>query len=63
MRSFLHNKEVNVVVMGNDFGREMEGAFQDDLLDSNEINPEQWRHRPFSKRIKEWFARLLSYWL
>lgn len=63
MRSFLHNKEVNVVVMGNDFGREMERAFHDDLLDSNEISPEQWQHRPFSKRIKEWFARLLSYWL
>ena len=63
MRSFLHNKEVNVVVLGDDFGQEMDHAFQDDLKDSNEINLEAWKRRPTSKRIKEWFARRLSYWL
>jgi cardiolipin synthase len=63
MRSFLHNKEVNVVVMGDDFGKEMESAFREDLKDSSEIIPGQWKHRPLGNRFKEWFARLMSYWL
>lgn len=62
-RSFLHNKEVNVVVMGDDFGREMESAFQDDLKDSDEILLKQWKKRPLSEWFKERFSRLLSYWL
>ncbi|WP_306590475.1 cardiolipin synthase [Geothrix sp. 21YS21S-4] len=63
MRSFLHNKEVNVVVMGNGFGREMETAFLDDLQDSNEVTLEAWERRPWGPRVGEWFARLLAYWL
>jgi cardiolipin synthase len=63
MRSFLHNKEVNVVVMGDDFGKEMESAFRDDLQDSLGILPGQWKQRPVSHRFKEWFAKLMSYWL
>jgi cardiolipin synthase len=62
-RSFLHNKEVNVVVLGDAFGREMEGAFQEDLKDSVEIQAAAWRQRPFLQRFKEWCARLTSYWL
>jgi cardiolipin synthase len=62
-RSFLHNKEVNVVVMGDGFGKEMERAFQDDLVDSKEITLKEWKHRPVVQRFKEFFARLLAYWL
>ncbi len=62
-RSFLHNKEVNVVILGDAFGREMEGAFQDDLKDSREITPGAWRRRPYLQRFKEWCARLTAYWL
>jgi cardiolipin synthase len=36
MRSFLHNSEVNVIVMGTAFGNEMEKAFQEDMRDSNQ---------------------------
>jgi len=63
MRSFLHNKEVNVVVMGDEFGREMEAAFRDDLGDSNAITLEQWKQRPLNQSFKDWIARCLSYWL
>jgi cardiolipin synthase len=63
MRSFLHNKEVNVIVLGDAFGTEMDRAFQEDLKDSTEITLEQWKRRPASQRCKEWFSRLLSYWL
>jgi cardiolipin synthase len=47
MRSFLHNSEVNVIVMGTAFGNEMEKAFQEDMRDSNQITLEQWRDRPW----------------
>ena len=63
MRSFLHNKEVNVVVLGDAFGREMGSAFQEDLRDSREITLDQWKRRPRGQRWQEWFSRLLSYWL
>ena len=62
-RSFLHNSELNVVVMGEAFGGEMEKAFQEDLRDSTEITLEAWRHRPWKDRMREWAARLMDYWL
>ena len=62
-RSFLHNSELNVVVMGDAFGTEMEKAFQEDLRDSNVITLEAWRHRPWAHRMKEWAARFMDYWL
>jgi cardiolipin synthase len=63
MRSFLHNTEVNVIVLGSRFGKIMEDAFEVDLTHSREITLEEWKQRPASKRIKEWFSRLFSYWL
>ncbi|WP_179673387.1 cardiolipin synthase [Duganella sp. 1224] len=62
-RSFLHNSELNVIVMGEEFGTEMEKAFQEDMKDSNVITLEQWRHRPWANRMKEWAARFMDYWL
>ncbi|SHN30727.1 cardiolipin synthase [Duganella sacchari] len=62
-RSFLHNSELNVIVMGDAFGTEMERAFQEDMRDSNLITLEAWRHRPWSHRMKEWAARFMNYWL
>lgn len=63
VRSFLHNHEINIVVLGQDFGDKMEAAFQEDLRNSIEITRETWRARPFSERIKEWAARSMEYWL
>ncbi|MYM83309.1 cardiolipin synthase [Duganella sp. FT50W] len=63
MRSFLHNSEVNVIVMGEAFGTEMEKAFQEDLRDSTQVTLESWRKRPLSNRMKEWSARFMNYWL
>ena len=62
-RSFLHNYELNVVVLDPGFGKEMEGAFQEDLRDSKEVTLEQWRRRPWTDRIKEFAARLTEYWI
>jgi cardiolipin synthase len=62
-RSFLHNSELNVVVLGDAFGTEMERAFQEDLRDSVVITLDDWRHRPWANRMKEWAARVMNYWL
>ena len=62
-RSFLHNQEVNAVVLGNDFGDKMRAAFRADLAKSREITLPVWRERPLDVRVKELFARLWEYWL
>ena len=62
-RSFLHNNEINVVVLGEEFANAMENAFVEDLRISVEITAEKWEQRPFADRLKEWFARRLEYWL
>lgn len=62
-RSFLHNYELNVVVLDPAFGRDMESAFNEDLRDSRQVTPDQWKHRPWTDRIREWAARLGEYWI
>ncbi|QNA88549.1 cardiolipin synthase [Massilia sp. Dwa41.01b] len=62
-RSFIHNYELNVVVIDPAFGRDMEAAFIEDLRDSKEVTREAWRSRPWSDRVKEWMARLTEYWI
>lgn len=63
MRSFLHNTEVNVVVLSARFGQVMEAAFQADLNNSRQITLEEWEQRPFSYKFKEWMARHFGYLL
>lgn len=62
-RSFLHNYELNVVILDPAFGMEMESAFNEDLRDSKQVTLEQWRQRPWADRLKEWAARLTEYWI
>jgi cardiolipin synthase len=61
--SFLRNDEVNAVILGRDFAVEMEALFEKDIANSNQILLEQWKKRSLGDRMKEWFARLLQYWL
>jgi len=62
-RSFMHNYELNVIVMGDAFGAEMDSAFQEDLRNSTEVTLSAWQRRPLLARVREWLAGLLSYWL
>ncbi len=62
-RSFLHNDEVNAVILGSDFARQMEAWFQADRADSLQVNLQDWERRSPLERIKEWSARLWQYWL
>src|SRR5690606_33049490 len=63
MRSFLHNSEVNLIAIDQEFGSIMEAAFHEDLKNSIEVTPEKWEERPLSDRLQEWFARQFEYWL
>ncbi|HYE39123.1 MAG TPA: phospholipase D-like domain-containing protein, partial [Ramlibacter sp.] len=63
LRSFMHNYELNVIVIDPAFGKEMESAFREDLRNSTEVTLAAWRKRPMADRLKEWAAKLLGYWL
>jgi cardiolipin synthase A/B len=62
-RSFLHNDEVNAVILGSDFAGEMEAMFRRDLANSVRIDSEQWARRGLGNRLKEQAARIWQYWL
>ena len=62
-RSFLHNRELNAVVLGAEFGSQVQAMFTKDLLASDAVTLEQWQQRPIEKRVKELFARMWEYWL
>jgi cardiolipin synthase A/B len=62
-RSFLHNDEVNAVVLGAGFGERLRKSFEEDLAQSEPITLEQWRQRTIDLRVKELFGRLWQYWL
>jgi cardiolipin synthase len=62
-RSFLHNQEVNAVVLSPDFAAQMKAMFQQDLASSEPVALAQWEHRPFALRLKEGLARIWAYWL
>lgn len=62
-RSFLHNQELDAVVLGNDFGKQMRGMFEEDLQDSREITLEEWKKRSLLDHLKEIGARVWARWL
>jgi len=62
-RSFLHNRELNAVVLGQEFGRQVQAMFEEDLAQSDAITLEAWKRRSLQLRAKEWYARAWEYWL
>jgi len=62
-RSFLHNDEVNAVVVGQDFGGQMRAMFEADLAASDRITLESWQQRSLDDRVKELAAQIWQYWL
>ena len=62
-RSFLHNQELNAVVLGAEFGQRMRKAFDEDVAQSQQITLEAWQGRGLDLRVKEMFGRLWQYWL
>lgn len=62
-RSFLHNHELNAVVLGAEFGKQLQTMFDLDLAASSAITLEEWERRTVDLRLKELFARIWEYWL
>jgi cardiolipin synthase len=62
-RSFLHNHELDAVVLGDGFGQQVKAMFDQDLAQSDTITLEQWQRRPLGDRFKEWLGRAWEYWL
>ncbi len=62
-RSFLHNQEVNVVVLGAVFGTRMRAAFLADQAQAQRITLPNWQQRPLHMRFNEQLGQLWEYWL
>lgn len=62
-RSFVHNQEVNVVILGGNFGSKMRAEFLADQAQAQPISLQQWQQRPLLVRFKEQLGQLWEYWL
>jgi len=62
-RSFAHNNELNVAVVGHDFAVSMEAMFNRDLKATREITAKSWADRSRGDRFKEMLSSLFTYWL
>ncbi len=62
-RSFLHNDEVDAIVLSASFGDGMKAAFQQDLAESTPLTLDQWEHRPMTQRVQEMATGMWEYWL
>ena len=62
-RSFVHNNEIDAVVLGDSFAQQLRAMFEDDLAESRAVDLDRWQRRSMVLRIKEWSARLWEYWL
>jgi cardiolipin synthase A/B len=59
-RSALDNDEVNAVIVGREFARQMRAAYAKDIAASEPIDIESWNRRPLLPRLKELTARLFG---
>lgn len=62
-RSFTHNLEVNIAIYDAKVGEEMECMFLEDIKNSKEINPQDWKRRPLKQKVLERIFYSLRYWL
>lgn len=62
-RSFALNHEINAVILGTSFAREMEMLFEQDQQAAERVTLEQWRSRAAGDRLMEGFSRLFERWL
>lgn len=62
-RSLYNNHELNAIILGKDFGVELNSLFDKDLRASKQITLEEWSERSLGTRLKERMARLWARWL
>jgi cardiolipin synthase len=63
MRSFLHNDEVNAIVVSRDIARAMETVFMRDQRGARPVELDRWERRSVWQRTKEFFVNLFGYWI
>jgi len=63
MRSFLHNDEVNAIVISRDTAVRMEQVFQRDQQAARPVDLDRWKRRSIWQRTKEFFVNMFSYWI
>ena len=63
MRSFLHNDEVNAIVISRDTAARMEQVFQRDQQAARPVEIDRWKRRSVWQRTKEFFVNMFSYWI
>ena len=62
-RSFALNYEINAVILGPEFGAEMEALFEEDVAASEQVTLDRWHDRGADDRFMEFFSRLFERWL
>ncbi|WP_458232788.1 phospholipase D-like domain-containing protein [Roseateles sp. P5_E8] len=59
-RSIVGNNEIDVIVLGDDFGDQMQALFSRDLAASQRIEAASWARRGLGPRLLESLARLIE---
>ncbi len=62
-RSFLHNYEMNTVIIGEKFGEDMEEVFSLDLSKAEKVNTADWERRSLLLRVQQRVSQVFIYWL
>ncbi|MBV7485727.1 cardiolipin synthase [Bordetella sp. BOR01] len=62
-RSFALNYEINAVILGPQFGAEMEALFDSDVAAAQQVTLQDWHKRSPDDRFMEFFSRLFERWL
>jgi cardiolipin synthase len=62
-RSVVYNNEVDAIILGENFGQQLELVFQKDILASKKITREAWRHRGAEERLRELEAQAIDFLL
>lgn len=57
-RSFSLNDESNINVFDRDFAAHMTDVIDKDVARSKELTLDQWRHRPWTRRVLDWLSAL-----
>jgi cardiolipin synthase A/B len=61
--SFLHNNEVNAIIISRPFAIQMEALFAKDLGESRQLTLAEWKKRPLLSRLLEWIAHVFRRYL
>ncbi len=59
-RSAIDNDELNAVILSREFAQRMLATYALDEAQSDLIELERWRHRPWRERVTEWFFHLFG---